>query len=186
MNRRNVLKSLSLLPLAGAAVLTVSPVEADAQNKKRNQWTPKKKVVRRANSGTNTNPTVTTTNTNGTPGPPASVLSGCIRSGHLLFVAGIGGWYADRRAEPGDIKVQIQSALTTMKEVLEEAGSSMANVLKVHMTVVEPNQNIAKLNEGYRGFFPDPPPVRSYTGCGADQMGKDGILVQVDCIAYVD
>jgi 2-iminobutanoate/2-iminopropanoate deaminase len=73
-----------------------------------------------------------------------------------------------------------------MKEVLEGAGSSMANVLKVHMTVAEPNKNIAPLNEAYRGYFPDPPPVRSYTGCGVDQMGRDGILVQIDCIAYVD
>lgn len=182
MNRRNLLKSLSLLPLAGAATITLSPDEAAAQSKKRNQWTPKKQVIRRANSGANTNPTVPSAGNR----PPASVLSGCIRSGHLLFVAGIGGWYAERRAEPGDIQVQIRSALTTMKETLESAGSSMANVLKVHMTLVEPNQNIAKLNEAYRGFFPDPPPVRSYTGCGADQMGKDGILVQVDCIAYVD
>lgn len=188
MNRRNLLKSLSLLPLAGAVAATALPNEANAQNvPQREQWTPKKQVIRRSNSGGNTNPTVQAPAANGTKqGPPASVLSGCIRSGHLLFVAGIGGWYAERRAEPGDIKVQIQSALTTMKEVLEGAGSSMANVLKVHMTVAEPNKNIALLNEGYRGFFPDPPPVRSYTGCGADQMGRDGILVQVDCIAYVD
>ena len=78
------------------------------------------------------------------------------------------------------------SALTTMKAVLEAAGSSMANVLKVHMTVADPNKNITLLNEGYRGFFPDPPPARSYSGCGVDQMGRDGILVQIDCIAYVD
>lgn len=185
MNRRNVLKGLSLIPLAGAAAAV--PTEASAQNVQREQWTPKKKVIRRSNSGGNTNPTVTTPAADGTkPAPPAAVLSGCIRSGHLLFLSGIGGWYAERRKEPGDIKVQIQSALTTMKEVLEEAGSSMANVLKVHMTVAEPNENIALLNEGYRGFFPDPAPVRSYTGCGVDQMGKMGILVQVDCIAYVD
>jgi enamine deaminase RidA (YjgF/YER057c/UK114 family) len=179
MNRRNVLKSLSILPLAGAAA--VIPQDGQAQEKpKRNKWTPKKQVIRKSNSGGNTNPTVSGAT------KPASVLSGCIRSGHLLFLSGIGGWYAERRAEPGDIKVQIHSALTTMKEVLEEAGSSMANVLKVHMTVAEPNQNIAALNEAYRGFFPDPAPVRSYTGCGIDQMGRDGILVQIDCIAYVD
>ena len=181
MNRRNVLKSLSLLPLAGAAALTVSPDGANAQNKKRNQWTPKKQVVRRSNSGGNTNPTVTPAQ-----GPPASVLSGCIRSGHLLFVAGIGGWYPERRPEPGDIKVQIKSILDTLKEVLEGAGSSMANALRVHMTVVEPNKNIAALNEAYRGYFPDPAPVRSYTGTSADLMGRDGVLVQLDCIAYVD
>jgi 2-iminobutanoate/2-iminopropanoate deaminase len=62
----------------------------------------------------------------------------------------------------------------------------MANVLKVHMTVAEPNRNLTLLNEGYRGFFPDPPPARSYSGAGVDQMGREGVLVQVDCIAYVD
>lgn len=181
MNRRNLLKSLSLLPLAGAAAITVNPNEAAAQKKKKSQWTPKKQVIRKSNSGGNTNPTVPTTK-----GPPASVLSGCIRSGHLLFVSGIGGWYPERRAEPGDIKVQIKSILDTLKEVLEGAGSSMGNALRVHMTVVEPNTNIALLNEAYRGYFPDPPPVRSYTGTSADLMGRDGVLVQLDCIAYVD
>lgn len=180
MDRRKVLKSLSLIPLAGAAVII--PQEAGAQKKqKRDSWTPKKLVVQKSNSGGNTNPTVSTQTKK-----PAGVLSGCIRSGHLLFLSGIGGWYAERRAEPGDIQVQIRSALDTMKEVLENAGSSMANVLKVHMTVAEPNKNIAALNEAYRGYFPDPPPVRSYTGCGTDLMGRDGILLQIDCIAYVD
>lgn len=184
MDRRKVLKSLSLLPLAGAAA--VIPAEANAQNKtQKGQWTPKKEVIRRSNSGGNTNPTVTAPAAGGAP-RPGGVLSGCIRSGHLLFLSGIGGWYAERRKEPGDIQVQIRSALDTMKEVLEGAGSSMANVLKVHMTVAEPNKNIAALNEAYRGYFPDPAPVRSYTGCGTDLMGRDGILLQIDCIAYVD
>ena len=104
----------------------------------------------------------------------------------MLFLSGIGGWYPERRKEPGDIKVQIQSALTTMKETLEAAGSSMANVLKVHMTVADPAKNIAPLNEAYRGFFPDPPPVRSYSGTSPEYMGRAGVLVQIDCIAYVD
>lgn len=133
-------------------------------------WTPKKQVFQRPDR----------------PTGPGALLSSCIRSGHLLFLAGIGGWYPEQRKDPGDIKVQIQSALTVMKATLEGAGSSMANVLKVHMTVAEPNRNLAALNEAYRGFFPDPPPVRSYSGCGVDQMGRDGVLVQIDCIAYVD
>jgi 2-iminobutanoate/2-iminopropanoate deaminase len=110
----------------------------------------------------------------------------CIRSGHLVFLSGIGGWYGNRRAEPGDIKVQIESALTDMKNQLEKAGTSMANVLKVHMTLAEPNKNLAPLNEVYGKYFPDPKPVRSFSGAGIDQMGRDGVLVQVDCIAYID
>ena len=147
---------------APAAAQTTAPAAGS--------WTPKKEVIRRPGQAASSN----------------ALLSSCIRSGHLLFVAGIGGWYPDRRKEAGDIKVQIQSALTTMKEILEAAGSSMANVLKVHMTVAEPNKNISLLNEGYRGFFPDPPPARSYTGTAANLMGRDGVLVQVDCVAYVD
>lgn len=132
-------------------------------------WTPKKTVIHR-------------------PGQkvPNPLLSSCIRSGHLLFVAGIGGWYPDRRKEPGDAKVQIQSALATMKAILEAAGSSMANVLKVHMTVADAPKNLALLNEGYLGHFPDPPPARSYTGTSAELMGRPGELLQVDCVAYVD
>lgn len=117
---------------------------------------------------------------------PHPLLSHAIRSGPLVFLAGIGGWYPEDRPEPGDVKVQIESALQAMKMILEQAGSSMAHVLKVHMTVADPNRNLARLNEGYAGHFPDPPPARSYSGCGADQMGREGVLVQVDCVAYVD
>jgi 2-iminobutanoate/2-iminopropanoate deaminase len=162
MKRREILTGLSVLPLAGTQT---ARAEAAMQN---GQWTPKKALV----------PTSQYTT--------SSPLSTCIRSGHLLFVCGIGGWYPDQRPEPGDIKVQIHSALTTMKYVLETAGSTMGNVLKVHMSIAEPSKNIAPLNEVYRGFFPDPPPVRSYTGCSPEHMGRDGILLQIDCVAYVD
>lgn len=166
--RRQVLAAgLAGLGAAG----TVHAQDSGAATPARGEaWTPKKQQILRPGQ---------------TPSPDA-LLSSCIRSGHLLFMSGIGGWYPDRRKEPGDIKVQIQSALTTMRETLEAAGSSMANVLKVHMTVADPNKNIALLNEGYRGFFPDPPPARSYSGTSADHMGRPGVLVQVDCVAYVD
>jgi 2-iminobutanoate/2-iminopropanoate deaminase len=117
---------------------------------------------------------------------PNPLLSHCVRSGNLLFLAGIGGWYPEDRQEPGDAKVQTASALNAMRMILETAGSTMANVLKVHMTIAEPNRNLALVNEAYRGHFPDPPPARSYSGCGVDQMGRDHVLVQIDCVAYVD
>ncbi|WP_257658494.1 RidA family protein [Parapedobacter lycopersici] len=165
MKRREILKSLTVLPLVGVAAAT--PEKATAAPAKQ-AWTPKKEAIPLASY------------------PTSSPLSTCIRSGNLLFICGIGGWYEARRKEPGDIQVQVKSALTIMKELLENAGSSMANVLKVHMTLAEPNKNIGPLNEVYGDFFPDPKPVRSYSGAGVDQMGRDGILIQIDCIAYVD
>ncbi|HOF19979.1 MAG TPA: RidA family protein [Bacteroidales bacterium] len=164
MKRRNVLKNLAAVPLAGVAGHEMSVFDKPGKG---GEWLPKKEQIAPVYKG-------------------SAPVSLCIRSGHLVFLSGIGGWYEHRRAEPGDIKVQIASALTDMKNQLEQAGTSMANVLKVHMTVVDPNNNIGPLNEVYQTFFPDPKPARSYTGCTADLMGRDGILVQIDCVAYID
>lgn len=165
MKRREILKSLTVLPLAGAVAIASGKA---AEAPKKNEWTPKKEAIPLPGSST------------------SSPLSSCIRSGNLLFISGIGGWYEARRKEPGDIQVQIKSALERMRELLENAGSSMANVLKVHMTLADANKNIGPLNEVYGDFFPDPKPARSYSATGADQMGRLGVLVQIDCVAYVD
>jgi enamine deaminase RidA (YjgF/YER057c/UK114 family) len=163
MKRREILKGLSIIPLAGVASAAIAKHNAgtDTESAAAEEWLPKKELIK-------------------TP------AGSCLRSGHLLFIGGIGGWYANQRAEPGDIQVQIRSVLTTMKGILEGAGSSMSNVLKIQMTVAEPNKNMAKLNEAYAEFFPENPPVRSYSGSKTSQMGREGILCQVACIAYVD
>jgi 2-iminobutanoate/2-iminopropanoate deaminase len=117
--------------------------------------------------------------------PKKERVGGPIRSGHLLFLSGIGGWYPERRPEgPGDVKQQTADALTTMKQSLEKAGSSMANVLKVQVSLVDPENNWEPMNEVYNTFFPEPRPVRSYFG--ATGFRRAGQLLQIDCIAYVD
>ncbi len=116
--------------------------------------------------------------------PKKQSASGPIRSGHLLFLSGIGGWYPERRKEAGDVKVQTQSALETMKASLEKAGSSMDNVLKVQVALVDPEKNWDGMNEAYDKFFKNPKPARSYFG--ATSFRRAGQLLQIDCIAYVD
>lgn len=110
---------------------------------------------------------------------------GVIRSGHLLFVSGIGGWYKPRRPDgPGDIRQQTGDALGLMKALLEEAGSSMANLLKVQVALVDPVANWEPMNEVYNGLVPEPRPVRSYFG--STGFRNAGQLLQIDAIAYVD
>jgi 2-iminobutanoate/2-iminopropanoate deaminase len=156
--RRSLLRN-AMFALAGGGTL-----KADSGG----TWSPKKQVVGLGQSQS----------ANG------ALLSPCIRSGHLLFVAGIAGWYPGRRREPGDAKVQIQSALTTMKELLKRAGSSMENVLKVSIALVDPEKNLDALNEGYREFFSKAPPARSFFGTSG--LRRKECLLQIDCIAYVD
>ncbi|MCC6539203.1 MAG: RidA family protein [Bryobacterales bacterium] len=117
--------------------------------------------------------------------PKKASANGPIRSGHLLFMSGIGGWYPERRKEAGDAKVQMRSVLESMKASLEKAGSSLDNVLKVSVALVDPENNWEPMNEVYEEFFKGKvKPARSYWG--ATGFRRKGQLLQVDCIAYVD
>ena len=116
--------------------------------------------------------------------PKKQAAGGPIRSGHLLFLGGIGGWYPERRPKAGDVRQQTGDALTIMKESLAKAGSSLENVLKVQVALVDPEKNWEPMNEVYETFFPKNRPVRSYFG--ATGFRRPGQLLQIDCIAYVD
>jgi len=116
--------------------------------------------------------------------PKKQVAGGPIRSGNLLFLSGIGGWYPERRPKAGDIKEQTADALTIMKESLAKAGSSMENVLKVQVALVDPEKNWEPMNDVYNTFFLKDRPARSYFGTTG--FRRAGQLLQIDCIAYVD
>ena len=116
--------------------------------------------------------------------PKKQSAGGPIRSGHLLFLSGIGGWYPDRRPKAGDIREQTSDALNIMKASLEKAGSSMDNVLKVQVALVDPENNWEPMDQTYNTFFPKNRPARSYFGTTG--FRRPGQLLQIDCIAYVD
>lgn len=117
--------------------------------------------------------------------PPKARVGGPIRSGSLVFVGGIGGWYPDRRPEgPGDARRQLGDALEMMKAGLERAGTSMANVLQVQVSLVEPEKNWPAVDEVFRAAFPEPRPTLSWFGTTG--FRRDGQLLQVDCIASVE
>ena len=109
---------------------------------------------------------------------------GVIRSGHLLFVSGVGGWYPSRRPKPGDIRQQTADALDLMAALLEEAGASMADLLQVQVALVDSDSTWEPMNEVYNTKVPEPRPVRSYFGCTG--FATPGQLLQIDAIAYVD
>jgi len=122
--------------------------------------------------------------TTGSWTPKKDSTNGPIRSGHLLFLSGIGGWYPERRPKAGDAREQTADALKIMKESLEKAGSSMENVLKVQVALVDPEKNWEPMNEVYNTFFLNNRPARSYFG--STGFRRPGQLLQIDCIAYVD
>ena len=131
------------------------------------------------------------------PAPGKQAVDGAIRCGNLLFIGGIGGWYKEARgnkpARPvaGDIIQQTTDSLTVIKQILEGAGSSLHNLLKVQVVMVDPRTNWGPMTEAYNAFFAaegvSPMPARNYVGTtsfGSPGNG-DGVLVAIDGIAYV-
>ena len=113
-------------------------------------------------------------------------MGGPIRSGNLAFVGGIGGWYPERRPEgPGDARQQFGDALEMMKGNLEKAGTSMANVLRIKVSLVDPAKNWGAVYEVFQERFPEPRPVFSCFGATGFRRGP-GQLLQVEGIAYID
>jgi 2-iminobutanoate/2-iminopropanoate deaminase len=118
--------------------------------------------------------------------PGKQRVGGPIRSGNLAFVGGIGGWYPERRPEgPGDARQQFGDALEMMKESLEKAGTSMANVLRIKVSLVDPAKNWDAVFAVLQERFPEPRPVCSCFGATGFRLGP-GQLLQVECIAYID
>lgn len=113
-------------------------------------------------------------------------VGGLIRAGNLVFVGGIGGWYPERRPEgPGDVRQQFGDALEMMKASLEKAGTPMANVLRIKVSLVDPAKNWDAVYEVFQARFPEPRPVCSCFGATGFRRGP-GQLLQVECIAYID
>ena len=80
---------------------------------------------------------------------------------------------------PGGIKEQTRQSLTNAKAILEEAGISMANVMKTTVFLSDMN-NFAAMNEVYAEFFSEPFPARS--AIAVKTLPKNA-LVEVVCIA---
>lgn len=119
---------------------------------------------------------ISTTNAPAAIGP----YSQAIKVGELLFVSGqlpinpATGTFAE-----GGIKELTRQSLTNMKAILEEAGTSMVNVVKTTVFLADMN-DFAAMNEVYAEFFAAPFPARSAV---AVKTLPKGALVEIECIA---
>ena len=119
---------------------------------------------------------ISTTNAPAAIGP----YSQAIKVGELVFVSGqlpiapATGAFAE-----GGIKELTRQSLTNMKAILEEAGTSIANVVKTTVFLADMN-DCAAMNEVYAEFFAAPFPARSAV---AVKTLPKGALVEIECIA---
>ena len=115
------------------------------------------------------------------PNAPNLPFSPAIRAGDYIFVSGQGGFENPKTGEAiKDIEAQTRQCLENMKQVLQAAGSSLDDAVKV--TVFLNNvADYAKMNKVYRSYFPNAQPARSTAGTG---LVISGMLIEMECIAY--
>jgi 2-iminobutanoate/2-iminopropanoate deaminase len=115
---------------------------------------------------------------------PAAIgpYSQAVRSAGLVFTSGqIPLDPATGQIAGKDVASQTEQALKNLRAILESAGLSMDDVLKVTVYITDMSQ-FGALNEVYGRFFKTNPPARS-----AVEVSKlpKGALVEIEAVARV-
>ncbi|MEE2980848.1 MAG: RidA family protein [Pseudomonadota bacterium] len=83
-----------------------------------------------------------------------------VRAGDFVFVSGQLPFGPDGNMIQGTIEVQTRVVLETIAATLEEAGCTMADVVK-NTIWLEDTRDFAGFNKAYGEFFPEDPPARA-------------------------
>ena len=99
----------------------------------------------------------------------------------LVFVAGQLGLKPGDKAVEGDIAVQTEQVMRNLGAILEAAGSSLANLVKTTVYLVDLG-DFAAMNEIYARHVGDRPPARATI-----EVSKlpSGALVEIEAVAHI-
>jgi 2-iminobutanoate/2-iminopropanoate deaminase len=111
---------------------------------------------------------------------PRGPYSQAIVADGFVFVAGqVPVNPSTNELELGDVGSETRRTLQNIRAILEAAGSSLRDVVRVGVFLADLKEFDA-MNAVYREFFPEDPPARTTVGA---QLPK--IKVEIDCIARV-
>lgn len=115
---------------------------------------------------------------------PAAIgpYSQAIKAGNLLFTSGQIPFTADGQLISEDIQEQTRKSLENIKNILEEASTTMGNVIKCTVFISDMN-DFGKMNEVYQEYFNDPYPSRSCVEVA--RLPKD-VKVEIEAIALMN
>lgn len=100
----------------------------------------------------------------------------------LIFVSGTPGFDLDTgKVISESFEDQTRQCFQNIRIILEEAGSSLGNVVKTTIFMVTGN-DFSIINKIYGEFFPENPPARSTPQV---MPFPAGILISVECIAII-
>jgi len=114
------------------------------------------------------------------PNAPERPYSPAIRAGDNIFVSGQVGARDNQGNEIEGIEGQTKQCLDNASQILDVAGSSLSDVVKVTVFLSD-MANFAKMNEVYQTYFPKDRPARSTVEA---RLVNSAMLVEIECIAY--
>jgi len=111
---------------------------------------------------------------------PAGPYSHAVVANGFVFISGQGPVDPDTGTMPDAFVDQVRQTLRNVQTILEAAGTSLDNVVKVNAYVTDLTR-FQEFNEVYGEFFQQDPPARTTVG-----SSLLGFLVEVDCIASIE
>jgi 2-iminobutanoate/2-iminopropanoate deaminase len=101
----------------------------------------------------------------------------------LIFVSGQGATDpATGQLAGHDVTAQTEQCLKNLEAILKAGGSDLQHVLRCGVFLLDMNE-FQKMNAVYARMFGDHRPAR--TTIQAAGLPGEGLLVEIDCIAYV-
>lgn len=115
---------------------------------------------------------------------PSSGYSQGIRWDKLIVTSGYLGTHPDGSGVvKGGFEAEVRQALSNIKAVVEAAGCTLADVIRINVSLTDVNR-FADMDRVYREFFSAPYPTRNTIGVkelwGGAQVGFDVWAVKQD------
>jgi len=114
------------------------------------------------------------------PNTDEQPFSSAVRAGDYIFLSGSGGFVDKDGRKIKGIESQTRQCLENIKQVLEAAGLSLSDVVKVTVFITNAD-DFAQMNEIYKGYFTKDRPARSTVVTG---LVNPDMLIEVECVAY--
>ncbi len=81
----------------------------------------------------------------------------------------------------GDVATQARQVLSNVRSVLQQAGATMADVLKCNVYLAD-IRSFQTMNDIFAEFFPEDPPARTTVQA---LLADERMLVEIEAIAYI-
>jgi 2-iminobutanoate/2-iminopropanoate deaminase len=112
----------------------------------------------------------------------AGPYSHAVAAGNLLFISGQGAMAPDGSGRrTGSLEEEVRQTLDNVKAVLEDAGSSLDDVVKTTVYLADMN-DFGEMNAIYKEYFTQDPPAR--TTIQAGRLPLD-FRVEIEAIAII-